>query len=343
MAIWRYLQAHPDPPEAPLKPFRQLAMVMEFKQHQLRRLMTATLAALHDAGFQLLLLKGAAVTAHGLGEFLDRPMADLDILLPERDARCAWEIAQRHGWVWDEAEFPLRLYRDLHHLPPLIDKSGSGQRLEIHHDLFARGHPFAFGADTLWTNATVAPRGADAVPVPSLEDVLLHVCLHFSWSHAMQSKVWRTLHDVYAITASGQVEWPAFITRAAGTKAATGAYWTLRLATSLTAAPIPRDVLHELRPPRSEKLMRLLERHYIQNMFIATQRCPSLRIRQRCWELGMCPTQSGHGSARPWNVSITLPATAREREDTPSLPHRAKLQRLWRTARYLMTFSNSAR
>ena len=321
---------------------QRMAMVAEFEMAQLRECLLATLTTLKPLDARVMLLKGTALvhTVYG-GNFGRRPMADIDVLVDESRATDVWQALVAADWRETVAPHQASAYREHHHLAPLREPRGSRVRLEIHTALFAAGHPFGLTPELLWPHAESLPSVAggpdgerrDAY-VPTIAHQLLHVCLHFAWSHAMRFGAWRAFRDVNAIIASGRVDWNAFTSLARETRAATSCYWTFRLAKSLAAVPVPAEILEALRPSRPAAYLRGLERHYARNLFPVARVCPSVRLDRALWDLGMLPAQSGHGAARPWNHdSHFQPATV----DAHLRPRGKNPWQLWRAARYLST------
>src|SRR5438034_6898070 len=79
-------------------------------------------------------------------------------------------------------------------------------RLEIHRDLLP-GHGFRLATDAVWARARRVPANDRVVLVPHPVHQLLHVCVHFAWSHGMQWGTWRALRDVAAITHRDDFAW----------------------------------------------------------------------------------------------------------------------------------------
>jgi hypothetical protein len=290
-------------PRAVETAWRQLAMASEFQLLQLEGLLHDTVRTLATAGIDVMLLKGSALAYTIYGSFADRPMGDLDLLIRPHQAHEAWRLLQTNGWKWPSARWPAERYQQYQHLPPLVDAQGRDFRLEVHTDLFRGGHPFRLSAEALWRTANPVRLNGQTVFFPNPQQQLLHVCIHFAWSHAMQWGSWRTFRDVGALTRHGAIHWTSLVDIALASRAATCCFWTLRLARNLTGAHVPEDVLHALRPPRPAFLLDRLERHYALQLFPTERGCPSVMLGNRLWELGMAPRWSEHGSVRPWDAA----------------------------------------
>lgn len=303
-ALWRRVRAAGEArvPADPRERMRRLAGIAAFRQARLEQLLGEALYALAAARIPALLLKGAALAAGVYGSFAERPMADLDLLVPPDRAGEAQSRLLRAGWTTlaPRDERTDALYAAHHHLAPLADAAGGGIVLEIHAHPLPPGHPFAFGAAEMWRDARPARVGGREARTPSTPHQLLHLCLHFAWAHALGSGAWRTLRDVRTLAERAAPDWPAFVRLARGARAATCAGWTLRLARGLVDAAVPEETLRALRPRGPEPLLRALEHHFAAALF-ADAACPSPWLARRLWEAAIQPRRQGHGAARPWS------------------------------------------
>lgn len=285
--------------------WRQLAMVSEFQSVPFERLLQQAVAALATHGIDVMLLKGSALACTAYASFADRPMGDLDVLVAPDRAEEAWLLLQKAGWRWWSDQFPADRYQNHHHLPPLLDDSGGSVSLEIHRDLLPMGHPFQLPTQTLWRRANRINLGGHDAWVPDPLHRLLHLCVHFAWSHEMRVGAWRTFRDLGTMigrAGGGEVDWASFVDLAGETRATTCCYWTLRLARNVTGADVPDDVLKALRPRVPSFVLSSLERHYVLDLFPTESSCPLVMLRRRLWELGIAPRWSKHGPARPWKI-----------------------------------------
>jgi hypothetical protein len=307
--LWGQLQAMESlpgelPPQA--AHLQRLAMVSEFRMMHLEQRLAESLAALSGAGIEVMLLKGAALALTVYGSFARRPMVDVDMLVREGDAERARDVLLEVGWVSSEMEEFEGFYRGHHHLPALVDARGLEVQLEIHTGLFFEGNPFDFPVTGLWQRAVpVSVRGRRAY-VPSTQDQLLHLCLHFAWSHMMNTGAWRTFRDLRALMDAGDVRWEEFVALARKSRGASCCYWTLRLARDLVGVPVPDEVLERLRPPMAASTLDRVERHFIYHLLPTEALCPSVFMARTMWRLGVRPRWSGHGRVRPWDRNEEL-------------------------------------
>lgn len=328
------------PPEVTAALSRQ-ALVTQFRMSRLEQRLTETLTALREAGIDVILLKGAGLATTVYGSIAERPMADLDLMVRASDGAAAWDLVCRTGWRPESPATIEGLYDEHQHYPPLLDEGGTTLGLDLHTSLLPRGHPFELPIDELWSRAEPVPGRGAGVYVLDATTQVLHTCLHFAWSHVMRASAWRTCRDLGALLASGRVDWRELVERAERTRAATCVYWTLRLARDLAGVEVPAKVLERLEPPGSPRLHRCLERHYLSQLVKGPGLgCPSPRLAELAWTIGIRPGRSGHGASRPWSRVALFQAAkdearfrAGEEDETqtttsPTEPRRAPPSRL---------------
>ena len=294
-------------PAEQLAQLRKLAMVVEFRMLHVRQRLNETADVLAAAGIDGVLLKGAALGCTVYPSVVDRPMSDIDLLVPLERAHEAREILARAGWRWNAEAGQDEQYAGHHHLPPLVDARGGTLRLELHTELFIMGHPFPLSGKVVRRDARTVAVGAREFRVPSTLHQLLHACLHFAWSHALRVASWRAFRDVRALTVRGGVPWDEFVVAARENRAATCCYWTLRLA-----------------------------QHFAVQLFARELACPSVALEKMMWEMGVMPRWSGHGASRPWNEADALAEGKPAARPVPSGSSRAmrQLRNLERWSRY---------
>ena len=281
---------------------RQLATDSVMQMLQLEQLLNQILDFLASEKIDAVLLKGAGLAYTVYASFPDRPMGDIDVLVRPEHAQRAWSLLQKKGWTPLSTDEQSTRHAGHHHLPPLFH-DGATFRLEIHDALLPGEHPFRFSTAEIWRRARQITVNGRTILVPALMHQLWHICVHFAWSHAMQWGSWRAVRDTAAIIRRGEVDWTQFVSFARESRAATCCFWTLRLTRRLTGAAVPDYVLTSLQPPYPDFIIDRLERHFVSSLFPSEDRCPSVLLTRRLWEAGVSPRWSGHGAARPWQVS----------------------------------------
>lgn len=288
----------------------QLARVTDFRQAWIEERLQASLAALASAGIDAVLLKGGALAITHYRSFLDRPMVDLDVLVDARRATEAHERLRGAGWAWQHDPQLDGFYATHHHLAPLHDPRGVGVGLDLHREPVCAGSPFGLTGEVMRSRAVPVEFRGVTVLVPEVHDQLLHLCMHFGWSHVLSGGSWRTFRDLNRVIAGG-VEWPLLVERAREHRASACCYWVLRIARTLTGLAVPDHVLGALAPSLPAVVRTAVERHYILHMLPSETLGTSVALNTWLWELGMQPGQHGHGPARPWDrTAVYKPSTA---------------------------------
>lgn len=297
-----------------------------------------TLAAFAEAGIPVVLLKGAALARTAYPSVGDRPMSDLDLLVRPADAARAYEVAQGAGWRTSEYVALESFYAEHVHLPPLRDGRAADVALELHVGLLPAGHPYRFGPDDVWADAEA--RG-DAL-VPSARHLALHLCAHFAWSHVLSQGAWVAFRDLRMLAHTGAIDGERFAMAAGRIGMRSACYWTLRLARTLAAVPVPEEVEAALRPRRIRWAMRVLERHLHALLDPLEEHCPSIALQRRLWYQAMRDDVEGRVVTPPWARDPLFafepglpPRPERRRRHLRRLAHRAVLYQryLWNLLR----------
>jgi hypothetical protein len=290
------------PPEARER-IERLALIWSFKLRLLERRLIESVAILSDAGIDVILLKGAALALTAYRGFVDRPMADIDLLVDPAKAELAWDLMRQAGWVFIDSGHPVGAWKNHHHLPPLSDTSGSGLGLEIHVAPLPEDSPFQMGFHELLKSTSELKIGAVSVRVPEPHIHAVHVCIHFAWSHRFMDARLNVFRDLAALHSAGTLSWEALVKAAHRTRSETCCYWALRLARALTSLPVPDDVLAELSPSLSERLLSVLEHHISQLVLRSDRACPSVGLCERMWALSLQVKRPRPVEPARWKVS----------------------------------------
>ncbi len=277
----------------------RLAMVEEFELLRMDERLEETIEAFSAAGVRTVLLKGAALARSVYQSVVERPMLDLDVLVPVAETEAARAAALLSGWVWKHDLRYAPFFSTHHHLPPFRDGRGTRALLELHTGLFPAGHPFELDAEEVAARSVAVRGRAHGILIPSAEDHLVYLCAHWVWSHMMNGGAWRALRDIAVLIERGGLDWSLCEDRARAARATTCVYWTLRLAHRLAGVEVPVASLKAMEPPTPGPLLERLERYFTWQ--IAEGRsCPSVRVGEMLWSAALRPRWSRHGRARPW-------------------------------------------
>lgn len=210
------------------------------------------LAAMHDAGIPVVVLKGAALAEFVYGDIALRPMFDTDVLVRPEDIAGAFRVLRAAGYA-PEGPFDMAAEQTLNHAVPFLTPTGF--RLDLHWTILTPRHRRGIdgqGLSALWARAQ--PVSFGGVPAWALcpTDLLLHLCLHVSVGHWFDKGLLAYV-DIAEVTrrervdaAGAQVDWAAFTDRARAWGIANGVRLALQLAGEWAGAVIPPHVLPSL-------------------------------------------------------------------------------------------------
>jgi hypothetical protein len=259
--LWQVVSAYPNlPGEA--ERLQAVAVWNDFRRYHIRSLVAKLSTQLREEGVEVLALKGAALLAGGVARPTPRTMSDIDLLVLKGSPEHAWNVCRSNGWSLVDEAWTEELYRKHHHLAPLVDPDGVSVGLELHRTLLAGVD--RLGLDTLAFVKRARPVEVNNVKVlvPSLEDLLLHSCLHFAWSNKLRRGAWRAYADAHSVIADPGFSWGRFVDVASSRRMRQSCYWTLRLGKVVADLCVPDDVLVALDPSSGGRLAGLLERHF---------------------------------------------------------------------------------
>lgn len=214
------------------------------------------LDALAAAGVPALLLKGAALVETAYADPAWREMLDLDVLVPDESLRTANAALAALGYRTLEATETPEPALGHTRLAPHHDAALVGaERLlavELHRHVAIAGEGRGFAIDDVWARARTAP-GATHL-LPAAEDLLLHVCLHFTRNRLGGSHRRRhsggalaQICDVARIVEREPLDWDALARAARAYSLDARVFLALFVACEL-GVPVPRDALAALEP-----------------------------------------------------------------------------------------------
>ncbi len=287
-------------PEAVLAHLGRVAQVEAFRAMVLEQRLEQLLDALEGAEIPVLLLKGAAMARTIYPSFSDRPMGDLDLLVPPAHAHRARKVAEGLGWRlpegFAEEAFPEA---DHHHLPPLTDGTALNLGLDLHTRISGTWEPRGLGPSDLWRRSPLLP-GRSVVRVPDAADLLLHVCTHYAWSHMLAFGTWKAFRDLAVLLAEPRWSRPEALARMEHARAHGMVWWTVEMARGFAGVPVPPWHAGLPAPPVPRWVRRRLVRHFAARAVDLQARIP-LRVSRWAWELALRPERAGVMGRRPWS------------------------------------------
>lgn len=167
---------HPQVP-APVRRHLLSAARMAAFRDQMLRAELASVHALCDDRFPVLVLKGGAYLLQGRAAARGRFVSDADLLVPRRHLRTMEERLRAAGWQTAALDpHDERYYRDWSHETPPLRHPGRFLELDLHHAITPVTGSLHFDPQPLF-DASEAIAGTPLRAL-SAEDQVLHACLH---------------------------------------------------------------------------------------------------------------------------------------------------------------------
>jgi hypothetical protein len=195
--------------------------------------------ALAETGVPVILLKGTAFAAAGLGASLGRSIGDLDILVSFDRLGVVQEALLGAGWEWvkEDAYDDLYYRRWMHELPPLIHRSRD-RMIDVHHTILpptARPRPDAAAL------IAASVRLESGLYTLSPQDMIVHAAAHLFADGDLAGGL-RNLWDINCLVrefaARGEDFWPSLGERARLHQLRPAVARALRLSRSLYDTPV---------------------------------------------------------------------------------------------------------
>jgi hypothetical protein len=209
--------------------------------------------ALSAADVPAVLLKGAALVETVYPDAAQREMLDLDLLVPPDRLAAANAALAPLGYralPGSDGEQELRVAP--HHDAPLIDPEQI-LAVELHRHVAIAGESNRYDIDEVWQRARPVPGEVFLLPAP--EDLLLHVCLHFtrnrlggSYRHRSTGGALAQICDIARLVEHEAIDWPAVSSAARRYRVDAVVFLALFAAREL-GVPVPAPALADLQPP----------------------------------------------------------------------------------------------
>lgn len=238
----------PEVPPPALDHLRDVAFLSAAQSLRIRLELKEVLQALRRHGIDVIVLKGGYLGQLVYESSALRTMCDLDLMVRREDLARTTEVLTELGYALAYFGVEDVDYATHHHLRPMGRPGGT--RVEIHWSI-ARPTPlFEIDIDGLWERARRTTIAEVETLVLSPEDLILHLCLHTSFSHKFRFGV-RGCWDILEVVQHHRdtMDWDQVVRRAQQWRIGRYVYLTLRLVREVLAADVPVTVLAALQPP----------------------------------------------------------------------------------------------
>ena len=199
-----------------------------------------------DSGIPWVLLKGAAYLAAGLPPGNGRRVADIDILVPERDLARSEEILKRHGWDFPKIDpYDDRFYRQwMHESPPMVH-TVRGSIVDVHHAILPKTSRLHPSSERLLERSVEVAPAFECSARHTWSCTRPHTCFTTARSRA-RFVTSSTSMRCCAGSASDPGFWPDLVTEARALELTRPAYYAIRNSHRLLDTPVPSHVLDEV-------------------------------------------------------------------------------------------------
>jgi glycosyltransferase involved in cell wall biosynthesis len=216
------------------------------------------LELLAGEGIGTLLLKGVPLGLHYYGDLGQRPMNDVDVLVPFAQASHALDLLEADGWR-DVGSLPRDRTFRWHHGAGLVHHDGG--ELDLHWYL---GEEFVLAdrpeasSDTFWKNAQLLDVQGFATKMLDPTDMLVHTCVHGAWSGSAATVRWVADASFLLRRAADDIDWTRVVDHARSFRVVLSLQNALTYLRETFDVPIPSEALDELaRVPTTRREQRL--------------------------------------------------------------------------------------
>jgi len=203
------------------------------------------LKALHSKKLEVIPLKGLFLVENVYKDISLRSFSDLDLLVHTDDLDSVIACMQGIGYHLETYYSTQDANKDIKHVPPM--RKPDGQLVEIHWSILEENEPFTITVDGFWARAVPARVAGVDVFSLSVEDLLLHLCVHLGYQHRLKIGL-RGLYDIAEVLHHfmGEVDWQKVVEIAQEWGVERVIWLVLKLAEKLLGAEVPQDVYGRL-------------------------------------------------------------------------------------------------
>jgi len=208
-------------------------------------------AALAAAAIPAILLKGAALIESVYPDPALREMVDLDLLVATEQLDAAGDALAAVGLrprLAARTERWTRAWMRAHHIhDAALVSEDRVVAVELHRHVAPDDQAASFDVADIWRRRRVSRRGGHLLPSP--EDLLLHVCIHFSRDRRRRSDgALGQICDIARILATEDIDWSLLADIVRAYRLRTSVFLALFAARELGVA-IPEQAIDALGPP----------------------------------------------------------------------------------------------
>lgn len=257
-ALFTHLKAMEGTPAPVLSALERAYLANAARSMFIRESTAQVVRALDSSATQSILLKGGALVETVYADRAEREMLDIDLLVPDEQLSRATAALAALGYLPRVEPDPVVVRAqpsaDLsteHHGPALVS-SEQLVAIELHRHLAISGEGNGFGLEGIWNRSRTLSSSGHRVPSP--EDLMIHVCFHFTRNRLGGNAHRRNtggalaqILDVQRIVTGAAIDWALLTETALEFGLGTRVFLCLFAAGEL-GVPIPEDALAPIRP-----------------------------------------------------------------------------------------------
>ena len=216
------------------------------------------------AGIPTIALKGIVLASICYETMSLRPMGDIDLLAPRKDALKAIDVMQVHGWRMPPdgsrphapADFAMMYACSIQH------RANPEVTVDLHWRLLWERFSEEAEAE-LWRRAVRFEIGGTELLAPSAADMLVHTCAHGARWNVLHPVRW--VVDATLLMRTSAIDWAHFVAQTERLGLALPIVLTLGYLRSAMHVPVPDAVMRTLEQSPVSSIERLLHRSQLQS------------------------------------------------------------------------------
>jgi len=220
-----------------------------YRNHMLFRHCLPALEEIKERGIDMIVLKGAALTAAYYKDYGIRPMTDIDILVEEKKISIVVDILKNLGWTLEEETSINKLIKAFHAVHMI---HGDGYTMDVHWAISDYWFRQAKGPKNRFATETASLSGCE-IKILAPVYQLLHNAVHGVMWNEMSSVRWIADTVVILKNRESDIDWELFIREAEKEKLSYALENILKFLIDEFNVNIPETVIRQLESAAKDK------------------------------------------------------------------------------------------
>lgn len=245
-------------PESAMKDLRVAYYATTSRNIRFLNELSKLLKTFNDANIEVVVLKGAALAETVYQNIALRPFGDIDLLIREDKMPDAEEILSDLGYSTPPV-YPSKWHRKRHMISVRAEElhyvnQDKNVILDLHWDLQPRSSPFQIDVQKFWENTQTMKLAGVETLIFTPEHLLEHLCFHIYKEVIGGVSILIRHCDVNEVVRyyERDIDWGYFVETSKRYGLQIPSYYGLYTASGLLGAPVPENVLSELKPDKNK-------------------------------------------------------------------------------------------